>query len=412
MSRTVVTNVPQSQRVMRRPKHNFQLRTRPWQIQPFMIAPVLPGETLKNANFQARMVTKPIKNPLIGWWAEYYWFYCKHRDLDGSADFQAMVLEQGHDMSATRAGSDSEKYYRQTGDINYVTQCLKRVVETYFRADDDGAWDSFAFDGLPIAQVNTWPGWMDSLTMSDALPLGGEDPGDATTIDELNTMMENWQFMVANGLTSMTYEDFLRTYGVRGQAAEAPNTPELLRYVRDWTYPTNTVEPTTGAPSSACVWSLAERIDKDRYFTEPGFIFGVQVVRPKVYFSKQNSAMAGYLDTAFNWLPAVMADDVYTSLKRFSDTEGPLQDIVTDTDGYWLDVRDLFLYGDQFINFALTETNAGFVALPTATCEYRYASLADANGLFVAANDDAGLRLIHSEGVVTLNILGRQKDNT
>ena len=63
----VVNELPQTGRVMRRPVHTFQLRQRPFAITPFMIAPVLPGETMKNLLLQSRAVTDPIKNPLVGW---------------------------------------------------------------------------------------------------------------------------------------------------------------------------------------------------------------------------------------------------------------------------------------------------------------------------------------------------------
>ena len=35
-------------RVLRSPRHTFQLRQRPFEITPFLLAPVLPGETMKN----------------------------------------------------------------------------------------------------------------------------------------------------------------------------------------------------------------------------------------------------------------------------------------------------------------------------------------------------------------------------
>ena len=36
-------------RTMRSPNHPFSLKTRPFQIQPFLISPVLPGETQTHA---------------------------------------------------------------------------------------------------------------------------------------------------------------------------------------------------------------------------------------------------------------------------------------------------------------------------------------------------------------------------
>ena len=75
---TVLADTPRFQRKMRRPRHDFNVRHMPFCITPFAIAPVLPGETLKDGNLQSRAVVDPIKNPLIGWWLEHYVFYVPH----------------------------------------------------------------------------------------------------------------------------------------------------------------------------------------------------------------------------------------------------------------------------------------------------------------------------------------------
>ena len=72
---TEIVNAAKMGRKLRRPEHPFILRHKPWQIQPFLIAPVIPGETMSNLLMQARVVTDPINNPLIGWHIEYYYFY-------------------------------------------------------------------------------------------------------------------------------------------------------------------------------------------------------------------------------------------------------------------------------------------------------------------------------------------------
>ena len=179
------------------------------------------------------------------------------------------------------------------------------------------------------------------------LPVGGDNK---VTASEIDATMRTWQFQRANGLTPMDYEDWLATYGIVPQAAEN-HRPELLRYVREWQYPSNTVDPATGVPSSAVSWAVAERADKDRFFREPGFLFGVTVARPKVYLRNQDGSAADVLLGALEWLPAIMRDDPWTSLKKFAETDGPFS-VVADANGYWLDLKDLFVYGDQFVNFA------------------------------------------------------------
>lgn len=112
----------------------------------------------------------------------------------------------------------------------------------------------------------------------------------------------------------------------------------------------------------------------------------------------------------------MMKDNPETSLAKFLAAAGPLAGNTGALD-YWVDFRDLFLYGDQFVNFALTETDNGLVALPGAAltkAAQRYAAVADIEALFtsVAATGTRDGRLIRADGTVSLSIRGRQRDLT
>lgn len=404
----VINTAPVS-RVPRKPAHTWQVRQKPFVIQPICIAPVLPGETLQNAFWQARIVTDPIKNPLVGWHAEYYFYYVKHRDLEEPfrTTTQSMMLDMSTSVAALRAPAASEPLYTFNGGIDWVNACLQRVVKTDFR-DHDEAWNvaGSMVGGMPIAKV-TNTSWLDSLTTS--MPTGGDiDPtnSDNTTVSQLDAMYQQWEFLRANELVNMSYEDYLKTYGVRPTQAEPPHEPELLRVHKEWSYPSNTVDPATGAPSSAVSWAVAGRIDKDRFFREPGFIFGLSVVRPKVYLGSQKGSAAGLMDTAFRWLPAIMRDEVYTSLVDIAAGAGP---VPSGAVGHWVDIRDLLLYGDQFVNFSTTDAAGSLVALPlSADLKWRYPTEAMIDGLFVADPKE----LVRQDGVIQLNILGTQRDYT
>lgn len=404
---TIVTALPKTGRALRNPQHRFSLRHRPWQIQPFVIAPVLPGETMKNLLLQARCVTDPIKNALVGWWAEYYLFYVKHRDLDARDLLAQMVLNPAADLSSLTAAASASTYHAG-GSIDWTKLCLDRVTDQYFRDADETVLQA-AIDGLPLANVNT-PGWWDSAKDATVTPAAdAELPGQEApvVIPGFEAAYAQWNQMRDMKLTAATYEDFLRSYGVIVPRAvdDLDRKPELIRYVRDWSYPSNTVNPLNGTPSSAVSWSIAERADKDRFFKEPGFIFGVTVCRPKVYYSKIKGAGVAMMRDAYSWLPAINEDDPYTSVRNFANTAGPLQGNVTN--GYWVDVRDLLLYGDQFFNFA-ADADMSKVDLPTTAMQRRFASSADADALYVAPAQNK----IRQDGVVSINILGRQVDHT
>lgn len=398
----LVSDQPRMVRRMRRPTHTFQLRTRPWQIQPFLLHPVLPGETMKSLVMQASVVSDPVKNKLIGWWNEYHFFYVKHRDLASRDELVSMHLK-GTALATGRAAANVADTYTAKGGIDWMTLCLRRVVEEYFR-DEDQVWDGFKIGNMPIAQVKQ-NSFLDSLISDTATDTPNElqDPSSDNSI--LSAYQEHYDKMRQMRMTDMSFDDWLKAHGVNGVQSPEPEDfykPELLRSVREYTAPTNTVDPTTGIPTTALVWRHMIQAGKDRFFKEPGFIIGVTVARPKVYLGNQVGQAAAFLDEARLWLPALLRDEPYTSLKEFATStgaNGPLG--TTPAAGYWVDLRDLFIYGDQFSNYALTGADNA-VALPAADLNRLYPTAAMADGLFTAAANN----LIRQDGVVRLHIAG------
>ena len=405
----VVTKLEATGRKLRRPVHTFNLEWRPFELQPMMIAPVIPGETMKSLLLQARVVTDPVANPLIGWWQGFYFFYVKLRDLDGRDDFTEMFVDEDKDLSSYNSAA-SVVYNHYGGTVNWTALCLKRIVEEYFR-DEGEAWDTWTSSGLPLAGVQR-PSWLDSALDSAGYvtPDFDVDTDTSSSVEasEIEAAMRRWQMLKMNQMTDMSYEDYLMTYGIR-VPEEEQHIPELIRYVENWTYPTNTIDPSSGAPSSALSWSVAERADKDRFFKEPGFIIGVTCTRPKVYLQRLDGSLSHALTDAYTWLPAVLSDDMWTSLRRFAD--GPPLTVSNDTDGYWIDVKDLFIYGDQFLNYDKSTAAKNILDLPDANLvNKKYPATTDIDNLFV--DTGAGVGKISADGVVNLSILGRLMDTT
>ena len=76
----------------------------------------------------------------------------------------------------------------------------------------------------------------------------------------------------------------------------------------------------------------------------------------------------------------------------------------------YVDIRDLLLYGDQYLNFAATATDANIVDLPAdSTLQRRYVDNDDILSLFVGASPTA---LVKHDGVCRFHILGTQSDLT
>lgn len=412
-----------SKRIMRSPSHQYYLKQRPWQIQPFMIAPVLPGETLMNAVLQERCVTDPIKNPLIGWWNEHYLFYVKLRDLYGRDDFVEMMLNPAKDMSGYDAASDALYYHRNGAAlaINWPKLCLARVVDEYFRNEGETS-AQYNINGLPGAAVNisnaldSASASLDTVTSTDmdlTSTSGGQGDGTAKVwTSEIQDAMQKYYYALQMKTTDMTFEDWCEEFGVTMPKEELMR-PELIRHSRAWAYPSNTIDPADGSPSSAVSWSTQVRADKNRFFKEPGFILGVTVVRPKVYFGSLHSHMTMLMRDAFGWLPAPLAQDPRASWAKVAAGDYP---VANTSAKYEVDIKDLFMYGDQYMNFLPATIADGqdalnLVDLPSADLvNTKYPSSTDADGVFVA--DGAGVGMVRKDGICTLHIKGRQIDTS
>lgn len=399
---------------MRRPLHPFSLKAPPFAIAPFFIAPVLAGETMKNLLMQSRVVTDPIKNRLIGWSLEYYFFYVKLRDLDERELLTAMLINPATDITGIDQPTAVPQYFHAggVGQLPYVQMCLFRVVNDYFRDEGDVHTDHTITDGAArqffTAQINQ-NNPLDSaftaskeLSVNPGIVVGADDIVKAQEIDEV---MRQWEMLKNNGLTEMSYEDYLATFGVKLKGEEA-HRPRLIRYVKEWSYPTNTVEPTTGVPTSAVSWTIKETANKDQFFREPGFLFGVSVTRPKIYLRNYAGTLTSSMNTVQSWLPAMWQNDAQARKLLLADNVGPLQ--VT-AEGYWVDVGDLFTYGEQFINYALSSTVDNLIPLPDATLvNKRYPdSFTWIQELFAGTTPPAQ---VYHDGIVSLHIQGTLRD--
>lgn len=411
----LVTPVSNRSRRIRRPVHNFYIQQRPWQLAPFMVAPVLPGETLRNLLLQSNAVTDPIKNSLIGWWLEHYFFYVKLRDLDARATISSAMLDLSVSLSGLNEAANVQYYHGWTT-IPWLKLAVKRIVEEHFRQPGE-AWDTWLINGLPAAKARFGTDVLDSAVTNTQKALNAVDVeltvgvDDKFTMSEFEGLFEKWQMAKQYGFKDLTFEDYLAEQGVSVPIKDdtiEQHKPELIRFVRNWQLPSNTVNPSTGGVASAVRWVVTERADKDRFFAEPGFVVGISLARPKIYYSKQAGSAVGVLTDALAWLPDVIAsNDPFMGLRSLASGSNLL---TAQTDSYWIDICDLLEYGEQFCNFTMATTGLGQVALPTAALQKRYCASTDADALFV--DTTAGVGKMSQDGSVSLMVATRSKDQT
>nr|WDY38276.1 major capsid protein [Rattus norvegicus microvirus] len=411
-----VMNSPRVNRKTRSPQHTWAIKQRPFVITPFMIAPVLPGETLKAGVMQARAVSEPLNasrfSSITGWWLEHYVFYVRHSQMPHAELFKSMMIDPTTSLAAAADATVNSNWYHPGTGINWVKECMVPVVENYFR-DEGDAWDAYVIDGEPIAQING-NGVFDSVATAienDRGDLNLDLNADNTIkASEAAKALMMWEYLRSNNLTEMTYEDYLRTFGVKVDVVEEALAPELLRYSREWQYPNNVVDPTSGVPTPGLSWGINLRMDKDRYVKEPGFIFGVTVARPKLYLGNQRGPAVHLMQDGISWLPIMLRDNDFSSMKQVTKA-GSILPTAT-ADGFYVDIADIFVHGDQFFHNDVAGTQfplAGpVVALPEAGLNARYPTEAMVDGLFKAVANN----VIYQDGVMRMSILGTIVDTT
>lgn len=421
MPARIVRSLARTSRKLRTPEHTFLVAPKPYVIQPMLMAPVLPGETLAKCLVQARAQTEQLATGFTGWWLEFFFFYVKLSQLDtpdqwiaGPGDASVtgggMLMNPEYDPSSLADTAEVSSYHEDTAGINYTKRCRDIVVREWFR--DEGEDETTAaglLDSLPMAYCKL-PGWQRSLRLTSALAALAPDlPDDAAnaTIRELERLEQQWQMLNTLGVTDMSYEDFLETFGVRSQNVKQEK-PELVRHLSFWQLPATAVDGATGTTSSVVSWKVEGRADKDRAFKEHGFLCGYMVARPKTYDALQRTAGVTMLDSAFAWAPT-MFDQNYAgiTIRDYADGRGPFS--ATASEGYTLDTKDLFLFGDQFVGIDQSavayQAHAHASNVPTS----KFTNTTNVDGLFVAAN---ATNRVWADGIVRLEIKSSMRDTS
>ena len=361
----MIMNAERKRRSMRRPKFPIFLKSQPYHIHPFFIHPVFAGETLEQIRFQFRTVTDPILNPLAGWWNGYWFFYVKGRDLYERDEFSQLLVNPAASSTPfiTAAGSSAINrflyYSGGVGQINWMLLCLRRIVDCYWRDEGDTYAQYVATDSsLPLAQYHG-NDFTDSIATVDQLTavdvdVEGSDANTTIQASEVAEAMARWQALQDENLLEMNFEDYLRHCGIRQPDVEL-HKPELLRFVEEWQYPSNTIDPTNGTPRSAVSWSMKGSADKKRFFKEPGFIVGIACCRPKSYKTTISGSVVSNMNSMRNWLPPWLQTSRHSSYITWPQNQGPITGI-TDDNGYAIDLKDLLRYGEQFILRASGDT--------------------------------------------------------
>jgi hypothetical protein len=375
----------------------------PFQITPTFIAPVLAGETLKNGLVQARVLSEPIFNKVSGWWLEHYVFYVRVGDLLTQDTPMRDMLTGATTPWPYTAAAAPDYYHTDALTPDVLGLCLNPIVRAYFRDEGQEPADYILGSATKFAAGISGSTFFDSWRTETQI---GGAPGGADTWAQQWTA---YQAMRRARLTTATFEEYLAESGVSTppklrETETDLKVPELIRYVRDFTYPVPTFSQTTGDAVGVVQWTLTDRVDKQRFFAEPGFLVGLFVVRPKMFFGLQNQKIVDFYNTQAHWLPPELDTDPHASILNILASK-----VITggDAANMYYDAKGLFLKGDQFLNVtpagAASISRPNTVQLPSTTgANVRYPSVSDAQSVFSTAN-----KFIVADGVVSLKIATR-----
>lgn len=349
-------------RGMRSP--TFDLRSTTFKAQTLHVLgynQVLPGDTLKNASVQARVVGAPTSTAeaaIQGWWYEHFLFYVRVGDLPTYAEAMRNAI-------ANIASSGTPSAAELKADIN------------------SAIWTGYFVDeGESIATANRmrWAGvdFLDSAT--PVTELSGSD----TITDDWDDQWLKYQSMRRAKLTTNTFEEWLAKQGIavppqlRNENDPELKKPELLHFSREFAYPQPTTNPSGATLAHAVQWFIQDRTTRARFFAEPGWIVPCLAFRPKVYLSGPSSPdpMSWMADDA-QWFPPEFDTDPHTSLTQVaggalyaSDGTNPFASALV------VDRRDLLINGYSYSPTSQKyyrdrrPTQAEIDALPTFACDY------------------------------------------
>lgn len=379
---------------------------KPYGLYPVFAHPVLPGETMNSATLKWRVLSMPVKHPLAGAWLESWFVYVKFTDLDRALG--EMFINDNFGSTGYTASADSARYFVKSGQIDWLRLITERIHDAYFIGDGE---TPRTVDGVRQAKMSVASWYQNQIF----------EPADtATAVTDPSDTYENltgWQMLQQMQMTELTYEKYLQQYGVQSIKA-AEGDPEILRYARSWTQPVNSVEPSTGAPSSAWIWSDEIKLDKAKRFTEPGFVVCLAAVRPKFYQRNLQASLIGNLWGFTDWFPVYTLDDPTAGVRKISSDDPVFDPAVLaggPADGLLYDHRDLLSHGEQFVNewsgpYPLPATSSLLAGSGADPQDLRgeYALPADIDALFVGATN----KFAYYEGIGRLDIAGHITDTT
>jgi len=418
MSMTVVT--PGQARTRKRRQPNFPMagRMKPFGLYPQMITPVLPGETLNEYEVKSRTISLPVRHPLFGAWLERWLVYVKITDID--PELSNMFLSTSYPTTGFTAAASEPRYFVKAGQIDWARHCMEAIWNGFFADESERGGTIPKIDGVPL-RGRKHVDWTHNLMFTPAGVTAADLPSNP------DGQLTGLQMMALAGMSELTYEKYLAQYNVAPKDLQSlKGLPEILNYWASWAVPTNTIDPSTGGPSSCWAWGDTVKAEKPRRFTEPGFLVLVSCVTPKMFSEAIDASRVGDMWGFADFFPSYNLDDPAAGIVEI-DGDNPTFSTAFGGAAQKLlvDHRDLLTHGEVFVNHAwndgpyyiprITSQTLSGGAADEQTVRGKYPALADVNNLFMEntlGSPSETRRACYYEGIARADIAGHLKDTT
>lgn len=397
-------------RPRRRPTFPVGGVMKPFGLYPLMATYVAPAETLQSFTLKWRLVSKPIVNPLVGAWAQVWLVYVKLSDMDPA--LTAQFIANDVDNTAYLQGSANQRYFTAGGQISWIPMAIEHFHDTFFLDEDETAK---TIDNVRKTKLNNRT-WLENLMFRpDESTVDTSDPWD------LQEQIRAFRAQQMLDLKAVTYSDILEQYGVTDLSG-VDRRPEILRYSTSWQTPVNTIDPATGNPSSAWIWSDEMKLTEAKRFKEPGFLVLCATVRPKMGLRYHKHSLIGNMWGFDDFFPLHEQRDVASQVKVINTDDNVFASSANGadpTDELWYDRSDLLANGEQFFNAYAASTDwpyepywstAPDLQSTAALQDMRgeYATDTDIDAIFSGSSDND--KFLWYDGIVMATISGHTQN--
>lgn len=243
--------------------------------------------------FESCVIIDLIKNLIIGWKKEYFFFYVKMSDFFDDIIKEMFIDFQNALLLVEVMVVDNVWYQFESGGFNWLKCGMDCIMKYYFW--DEGE-DFIWFGVLKYYQYFVYycdMGIFDLIMDKDDM-LQGVVILFVIDVQDFEVFMMVFEYLCVMGFVNMFYEDFFWLYGVNIKDL-IEGKFEFFWYLLDWQYLLNMINLEMGVLISVVLWVFKQFFCECKFFMELGFVIGFMVIWFKMYMGGQFGYVFAFL---------------------------------------------------------------------------------------------------------------------